>query len=131
VSELSDDVVFDYGGALELARQLWELADGWEAAFTRRSVAGSTALATARGPLVQELAARSSADGRASEEVGRKLRQEANRWAKAWTDAVNERDLMIQAQAGVAGASVPAPELAAVPAPPGFEPTVVRPWLGR
>lgn len=131
MSELSDDVVFDYDGALELARQLWQLADGWEAAFARRSAAAVAALAAAVGPAARDLAARPPVERRASEEAGRKLRQEATRWAQAWADAVNDRDRLLRSQAGAAGTSVPAAELAAAPAPPDFEPTVVRPWLDR
>jgi hypothetical protein len=123
MSELSDGVVFDYEGALELARQLWELADRWEGALARRRGAAGVALSTWTGPAARELWDRVRAEIEAGDEVCRKFRHEADRWALAWSEAVNDGNRLAWARATAGGADLVAPPLAPVPVGPGFEPT--------
>lgn len=81
-------VVFDFDGALQLARDLHALADDLIARRENRRVNAETARDKWLGPL------RSDFDNRESDEYGEvasiasQLRSEAVLWAKAWQGAV-------------------------------------------
>ena len=102
------------------------LDDVVEAVADRRA-AGDRALETWIGPRAEELELRLDIEVQASEEIGRALRAEADRWARAWADAV---ETARRAEPGswetVASLDV-ATRWTPVPAPvgPGYEPTTI------
>lgn len=119
-------VVFDFDGALHLARQLLALADDWARSFAEFEDAADAALTSWSGPHRERAAEAIGAERRDSEAVVESLRSEANRWARAW--AVAAEDLRRERWLAAVVAAQDGPPLAppapvGVPSPPGFEPT--------
>jgi hypothetical protein len=138
--EALPDVVFDYDGALTLARRLWSLAADLAELMTSRSTAATTALTDWRGPYRDQFV-----DDRRPPEVSTgnavvaQLRSDAGLWAKAWTDVMdennrrrwarhhqqvkNDRNWLEQAGDWLGGGfedDTPKPQPVDVPASPGF-----------
>jgi hypothetical protein len=120
-------VVFDFDGALQLANRLATLADEWEQAFATFGGVVDAALGSWTGPRRDRVAERFAAERGDSATVVASLRSEADRWAMAWAEAVDdlrhERWLAL-AVTGVGGPHVPPPAPAGIPGPPAYEPTV-------
>jgi hypothetical protein len=127
MSDPSGGVVFDFDGALDLARRLWALADEWEQAYARRAAAASAALARWTGPAAHELTVQLPPERQASVQVCYRLRDEAQRWAMAWAAAADDRHRQATSSISDAALSFAVP----VPAGPRFEPTVSPGWFGR
>lgn len=119
-------VVFNFEGALELARRLAALADEFEATFTVYGAEADAAFAVWSGPHRDRAADRVAQQRRSSEAAIRSLRSEADRWAQAWASAVDDlrRERWVAAATrGQDGPPLAAPALVEVPHPPSYMPT--------
>ena len=125
--------VFDYHGALTLARRLARLADTWERSFDERAIAYGEALASWTGPHRDHVARRFAHERSVSESACRALRAEADRWARAWTDAVDDanRARWSAATIGVVESTIPIPPPVDVPVAPHYQPTAPVPGVER
>ena len=86
-------VVFDFDGALQVARDLWALAGDLETRRDNRRDHAETARATWQGPLATDFDTRESDEYSEAGPIAGQLREEANLWAKAWQGAVlQQRD---------------------------------------
>jgi len=89
------DVVFDYQGALSLARQLWALADEvTHTAGTRRDL-GDQARINFTGNYGDELVSRLSVEATNLTQVANGLRDDATAVAQMWKEAMDEENRRI------------------------------------
>jgi hypothetical protein len=136
-------VRFDFEGSLAHARQLWALADRLEAARHARRVDADAACASWRGRYGDEFRALVDSEQADFVRVVGGLRAEAQAWAVAWRDAMNEQNRRSRAQqvdlvrsrravgeqlvdvfvGDDSDVEVPPAPWASVPVPPGFVPT--------
>jgi hypothetical protein len=119
-------VVFNFDGALELARRLAALAEEFEATFSVYGAAADAALAVWSGPHRDRAAGRVVQQRRSSAATVRSLRSEADRWAQAWASAADDarRERWVAAATrGQDGPPLAAPAPVEVPHPPGYLPT--------
>lgn len=94
----SEDVKFDYEGALSLARNLWAYADDIEAAASGRLTSAATALKDWKGAYGDEFAGRANLEQTDLATVVAGLRTEADGWAIAWKDAMDEQNRRLYAR---------------------------------
>lgn len=80
----------ELAAVLRHCRALAAAADELSTLLQRRVAAAEGALARWRGPSARAFAARTAADDDAARAGIRLLRVEADAWARAWADAVNE-----------------------------------------
>lgn len=92
------DVVFDFDGALNLARRLWSFADELEAAATDRATGAETALTSWLGAYADEFVERMNTEQTNLAQVVAGLRTEADQWAQAWKDATDEQNRRLWAR---------------------------------
>ena len=85
-------VDFDFDGALELARKLWALADQVSQEEQGRQRDATTALAKWAGPHATRFAERRGAEFQSSMNVWTGLRENAQAWAAAWVDAMEQQN---------------------------------------
>ncbi len=85
-------VVFDFDGSLELARQLWSLADDIQSEHSLREADYDTAIAKWEGPYATEFAGRRSDERSSKTNVVSGLRADARAWASAWRDALDQQN---------------------------------------
>ncbi len=126
-SALDLPVVFDFDGALLLARRLAALADDWAEAFGVYRTRADEALAAWSGPARNRVDERVAAERRDSDATVAALRAEADRWAMAWADAADEvrrQRWLLAVTAGPGGPPATPPPPVAIPRGPGYEPTV-------
>ncbi|WP_239334375.1 hypothetical protein [Frankia sp. CiP3] len=83
-------VVFDFDGALELARQLWRLADDTERQEGVRVTAARTALADWQGGYAVDFAESMNAETTSASTVAAHLRNDARILAQQWVRAMDE-----------------------------------------
>ena len=124
---LATPVVFDFDGALQLARRLAALADDWEQASATYGARGRRALGSWTGPTRDRVEERLVAEGRAGEATVHALRAEADRWARAWAGAADDlrhQRWLAAVTADPAGPPVMPPAPAPVPIGPSYDPTV-------
>ncbi len=96
--EAGADVVFDYVGALSLARQLWVLADQLETYGADRELASATALTGWSGEYATQFAGRCSDERTTKSSIVGGLRGDAVKWAQAWASATNEQNKILWAR---------------------------------
>ena len=92
------DVVFDFDGALNLARRLWSFADELEAAKDDRFTGAEAALASWLGSYSDEFVERMNTEQTNLDQVVAGLRTEADQWAQAWKDATDEQNRRLWAR---------------------------------
>lgn len=124
---------FDYHGALLLARRLVRLADDWDMAFAARAAAFEAALSSWTGPYRDEVARRLAHERSLSEAATSALRLEADRWARAWAEAVDDgnRALWFSSTVSLPEVAAPAPLPTGIPVAPHYQPTSPLPGTGR
>lgn len=143
--DIGPQVVFDFGGVLDLCRDLWALATDLETYGVTRDTALATALEMWRGPEATSMVTEvwPSEDLNLTTGIGQ-LKEGALAWAFNWADAQqmhNNRTYQIAVKqekdtrsggekvvdllfgADDSARHVPAPAASVVPAAPGFEPT--------
>lgn len=137
----SPAVVFDFDGALRLARLSWQTADELDRWRAARSSRAATALTGWTGTYATAFVARIDTEVQTALVVAEQLRAEANGWAEEWKQAMDQenfhryqaacdrvrsrRDLLDDIGGFLFGHDdlPPTPSLAARPAPPSFSPT--------
>jgi len=92
------DVVFDYQGALSLARQLWALADEVTHTAGSRRDLGDHARVDFTGRYGDELVSRLSAEAANLAQAANGLRDDAMAVAQMWKDAMDEENRRIYAR---------------------------------
>lgn len=85
-------VDFDFEGSLELAEKLWALADELEREDRGRQRQAETALARWSGPYATQFAQRRSTEEASALNVINGLRADAEAWAVAWVDAMEQQN---------------------------------------
>ncbi|QGG93641.1 hypothetical protein [Actinomarinicola tropica] len=138
-----DAVGFDFEGSLQLARQLWQLADLIQSEDADREVDADTATAKFEGPHADSFVARREQERTSRTTVISALRDDARNWAEAWATAMdqqnkNNRAARVEEIRENRGAlerfgdlfvgddsdeQVPMPDPVAVPSAPDFAPT--------
>lgn len=134
-------VVFDFDGALQLARLSWQTASELDALRTARADHAAAALTGWSGAYGVEFVHRIDDEAQTAFIVAEQLRAEANGWAEEWKQAMDQenynryqaacdrvrddRNLVDDVIGFFAGHDdLPdAPALAARPSPPTFSPT--------
>lgn len=109
---------------LELARALVGLARTWESAFLGRRVAAERALSVWTGPAAEDFAARLRSEIDRGHRLCDELRVQADRWAAAWADQVDEENRRAWEASIAAGWPMSAaPNPVPVPVGPAYGPT--------
>jgi hypothetical protein len=134
--QAAGDVVFDYDGALLVARRLWAFADALEAMMSGREGAAADALVDWTGPHASSFVSRVEVERVDVARVVAQFREAAYAWAAAWKDAIDQQNRVLQARrweynrdhqglfGGFDGVERPHdPEPRRLPAPPDFHPT--------
>jgi hypothetical protein len=85
-------VVFDFDGSLELARQLWSLADDIVTEHGLRETDFTTANAKWEGPYGVEFEGRRADERTSKANVVEGLRDDARAWAQAWAAALDQQN---------------------------------------
>lgn len=141
-------VDFDFEGSLELARQLWALAEELEQEDAGRTGQSETALAKWQGPYATEFAQRCNTERSSAANVIQGLQRDAQTWAAAWAAAMAQQNQNNRAAAvqrhrddrwwgeklwdeygggeDTAEEEIPAAQAPAVPRPPHFQPTATE-----
>ncbi|KJE24241.1 hypothetical protein FF36_01316 [Frankia torreyi] len=83
-------VVFDFAGALELARRLWGLADGVDTFRGKRDTAATTALRHWQGRYVTEFRSSVTAEQGSDTHLSTAMRDDARTLAALWSQAMAE-----------------------------------------
>ena len=94
----AQDVRFDYEGSLQLARELWAYADDLEHAKADRRAEALAALRTWRGPFGDQFRERADDEGPSLASLVAALRTEADQWASAWKQAMDEQNRRLYAR---------------------------------
>ncbi len=140
-------VDFDFEGSLQLARQLWALAEDVQTEDGGREEQFDIANAKWEGPYKQRFIERRQNERESRGNVVEGLRENARAWAQAWATALDQqnknnraaeverirddRGLIERGWDATFGEDnsddeVPMPEAVPVPQPPGFEPTATE-----
>jgi hypothetical protein len=141
-----EHVVFDFAGALELARRLWGLADTVDSSRVTRNTAAGTALRQWEGRFANDFRTSMTAEWNTAINLTAAMRGDAQRLATLWTLAMleeakvryadhvtrkrNERSLLTQIHDVFLGSDEdygPEPGPFATPQPPAFEATGTLP----
>lgn len=85
------DVPFDFEGSLQLARQLWALADEIESENSQRQLDFVAATAKWRGVYGRQFIDRRHTEQKSVDAVCNGLREDAKAWAKAWAEAMEQQ----------------------------------------
>lgn len=88
----SASVAFDFDGALQLARTLYDLSTWLEGALDERSGAADDASYAWRGPLGDEFRLQAAADDDEARRLAASLHSASIDWAQAWADAMTEQN---------------------------------------
>ena len=94
----ASDVVFDFDGALVVARRLWALADSLETVMAGRETLAVEALTTWRGSHATSFATRMGTERTDIDTAAGWLRVGAQEWAAAWKDAMDEQNRILHAR---------------------------------
>jgi len=94
----AQDVRFDFEGSLRLARELWAYADQLEQAKGARRSEAMAALRTWRGPFGDHFRERVEDERTSLSSVIAALRTEADQWASAWKQAMDEQNRRLYAR---------------------------------
>lgn len=94
----SSDVRFDYEGALRLARTLWSFAEDLESERTSRRSEAMDALRTWRGPFGDQFRDRVADEQTSLASLIAALKSEADLWASAWKEAMDEQNRRLYAR---------------------------------
>jgi len=135
-------VVFDFEGALELARRLWNLADGVDIFRGKRDAAATTALRVWQGRYATEFRGSVTAEQGSDTNLSTAMRDDARTLAALWSQAMAEeakvryadhvttekkhRSLLHRAEDALFGSHEdygPEPGPFSVPQPPAFTAT--------
>ena len=129
-------MVFDYDGALLVARRLWAFADALESMMRDRTGAAADALIDWTGPHAASFGSRVDIERVDVGRVVSQFREAAYAWAAAWKDAIDQQNRILQARrweynrdhqglfGRLDGVERPHdPEPRPLPTPPGFHPT--------
>jgi hypothetical protein len=92
------DVRFDFEGSLQLARRLWAYADELETAKGTRRDQVLAALRTWRGPYGDQFRDRATDEYTSLAAIIAGLRTEADQWAGAWKQAMDEQNRRLYAR---------------------------------
>jgi hypothetical protein len=92
-------VVFDFAGALELARQLWSMADDLQEEDGGRTDDADLARLKWEGAYAIEFDGRREDERTSRLNVWVGLRDDARSWAEAWAAALHQQNLNNRAQA--------------------------------
>jgi exonuclease VII large subunit len=141
-----EHVVFDFHGALELARRLWALGTQLEAAQRARCQAQAIALAHWRGRYAQQFRESAQAETQSAAHLAEALRADARHLARRWSMAMDQeakvryaehvsqvraaRSMLEQVTDHVLGDHTdygPRPSCSSDPRPPAFTPTAQLP----
>jgi hypothetical protein len=139
-------VLFDFAGALELARRLWGLADSVDSSKVTRNTAAGTALQHWEGKFADDFMTSMTAEWTSAVNLGAAMRGDALRLAALWAQAMLEeakvryadhvtlkkkqRDLLTQIGDALFGSHEdygPEPGAFATPQPPTFDATGTLP----
>lgn len=97
-TKAAGDVVFDYEGALGLARGLWLLADHFEQFGGDRELASSVAATGWSGRFASQYSERRGDERTSTGVVIDALRGDARLWAQAWASAMNAQNKVLWAR---------------------------------
>lgn len=86
------DVAFDFDGALQLARTLYDLSIWLEGALDDRAGAAEAASYAWRGPLGDEFRLQAATDDDEARRLAATLHGASIDWAQAWADAMTEQN---------------------------------------
>lgn len=96
--EAGPDVVFDYEGALTMARRLWAFADALGTLMTDRETAADAAMVGWLGPHGTSFVSRVATERTDINAVASSFRDGAHGWAAAWKDAIDQQNRVLQAR---------------------------------
>jgi hypothetical protein len=96
--EAAGDVVFDYDGALLMARRLWAFADALESMMRDRAAAATEALVDWTGPHATSFVSRLDVERTDVNRVVVQFRRAAQEWAEAWKEAIDQQNRILQAR---------------------------------
>jgi hypothetical protein len=96
--EAAGDVVFDYEGALLVARRLWAFADALESMMSDRTTAATDALIDWTGPHATSFVSRVDVERGDVSRVVTQFREAADAWAAAWKEAIDQQNRILQAR---------------------------------
>lgn len=137
-------IAFDFEGSLQLARQLWQLAESLETEDAGRETQFDTAKAKWEGKYGTQFVGRRADERTSRTNVASGLRTDAREWARAWARAMDQQNKnnraaeveRVREDRGMlekgwdatfgeddSDDQVPMPEAVPVPQPPGFAPT--------
>lgn len=85
-------VKFDFEGSLQLARQLWSLADDLEREDDGRETQYETAKAKWLGTYAAQFVSRRETERTSRSNVVAALKADAKAWAKAWATAMDQQN---------------------------------------
>lgn len=90
--EAGGRVQFDFDGSLQLARQLWKLADDLLTEDGKRETDYDTAVAKWEGAYGEEFVGRRSDERTSKWRVWSELRSDARLWAQSWAGAMDQQN---------------------------------------
>ena len=91
---MAQHIAFDYDGALTLARHLWAAAESIELLAHRRSFDAETSETWFLGPNANDFRILGLDEVRLADDAVAQLRRDAQTWAEAWAEAINEQNRM-------------------------------------
>lgn len=134
------DVEFDFDGSLQMARDLWALAQSLSTLMADREAAGASASLDWVGPHHDEFVTRMTTDRTNVDGAVSQLQAAANGWAFQWQQAMDQQNQILMAREwegregdtlnkvsfGLLGSGPerpPDPTPAGLPSAPDFRPT--------
>lgn len=140
MGDVAGDIEFDWSGSLQMARELWALADLLGTTMTARETAGASASKDWLGPHHDDFVARMGTERTNIDGTTPQLRTAAQMWAYQWQQAMDQQNQILMTREwdgreednlhkytlGILGSGPkrpPDPVPAGLPSAPDFAPT--------